>query len=87
MGDSVKKYFESTSTSGIKTIYPGGIEVTIDKPKKGKINPKLITILAKRFALSEREIKDNYYLIGEDLSKDILLNIGIDEKQIKKLLK
>ena len=34
MGDSVKKYFESTSTSGIKTIYPGGIEVTIDKPKK-----------------------------------------------------
>jgi len=34
MGDSVKKYFESTSTSDIKTIYPGGIEVTIDKPKK-----------------------------------------------------
>jgi hypothetical protein len=57
------------------------------KPKKGKINPKLINILAKRFALSEREIKDNYHLIGEDLSRDILLNIGMDEKQIKTLLK
>jgi hypothetical protein len=34
MGDSVKKYFESTSTSDIKTIYQGDINVTIDKPKK-----------------------------------------------------
>jgi hypothetical protein len=34
MSDSVKKYFESTSTSDIKTIYPGDIEVTIDKSKK-----------------------------------------------------
>ena len=57
------------------------------KPKKSTLNPNLITILAKRFALSEREIKDNYYLIGKDLSKNILQNIGIDDKQIKKLLK
>ena len=34
MSDSVKKYFESTPTSDIKTIYPGDIEVTIDKSKK-----------------------------------------------------
>ena len=34
MSDSVKKYFESTSTSNVKTIYPGDIEVTIDKSKK-----------------------------------------------------
>jgi hypothetical protein len=34
MSDSVKKYFESTSTSDIKTIYPGDIQVTVDKPKK-----------------------------------------------------
>ena len=57
------------------------------KPKKNTLNPNLITILAKRFALSEREIKDNYQLIGKDLSQNILQNIGIDDKQIKKLLK
>jgi hypothetical protein len=57
------------------------------KPKKSMINEELISILAKRFQLSKREIKDNYHLIGEDLAKNILLNIGIDEKQIKKLLK
>ena len=34
MSDSVKKYFESTSTSNVKTIYPGDIQVTVDKPKK-----------------------------------------------------
>lgn len=34
MGDSVKKYFGRTSTLNVKTIYPGDIQVTIDKPKK-----------------------------------------------------
>tara|TARA_R110000822_G_scaffold3419_1_gene15082 strand:- start:892 stop:1299 length:408 start_codon:yes stop_codon:yes gene_type:complete len=57
------------------------------KPKKSMVNEELISILAKRFQLSKREIKDNYHLIGKDLAKNILLNIGIDEKQIKKLLK
>jgi hypothetical protein len=57
------------------------------KAKKSMINEELISILAKRFQLSKREIKDNYHLIGKDLTKDILLNIGINEKQIKKLLK
>ena len=57
------------------------------KPKKSTLNSNLITILAKYFELSEREIKDNYQLIGKDLSKNILHNIGIDDKQIKKLIK
>ena len=57
------------------------------KPKKNTLNSNLITILAKHFELSEREIKDNYQLIGKDLSQNILQNIGIDDKQIKKLLK
>jgi len=57
------------------------------KPKKSTLNSNLITILAKYFELSEREIKDNYQLIGKDLSQNILQNIGIDDKQIKKLLK
>ena len=57
------------------------------KPKKSTLNSNLITILAKYFELSEREIKDNYQLIGKNLSKNILQNIGINDKQIKKLLK
>ena len=57
------------------------------KPKKSTLNSNLITILAKHFELSKREIKDNYQLIGKDLLKNILHNIGIDDKQIKKLLK
>ena len=57
------------------------------KPKKSTLNSNLITILAKYFELSEREIRDSYYLIGKDYSQNILQNIGIDDKQIKKLLK
>ena len=57
------------------------------KPKKSTLNSNLITILAKYFESSEREIKDNYQLIGKDYSEIILQNNGIDDKQIKKLLK
>ena len=57
------------------------------KPKKSKFNSELITILSKHFKVSKREIKDSYHLIGKDYSKNILHNIGIDDKQIKKLLK
>ena len=57
------------------------------KPKKSTLNLSLITILSKHFKVSKREIKDSYYLIGKDLSKNILQNIGIGDKQIKKLLK
>ena len=57
------------------------------KPKKSTFNPELITILSKYFKVSKREIRDNYYLIGKDYSQNILQNIGMDDKQIKKLLK
>ena len=57
------------------------------KPKKNTLNSELIAILATHFHLSKREIKDNYHLIGKITSKNILQNIGIDDKQIKKLLK
>ena len=57
------------------------------KPKKSKFNSELITILSKYFKVSKREIKDNYHLIGKDVSRSVLQNIGIDDKQIKKLLK
>ena len=57
------------------------------KPKKSKFNSELITILSKYFKVSKREIRDSYYLIGKDYSQNILQNIGMDDKQIKKLLK
>jgi hypothetical protein len=57
------------------------------KPKKSKFNSELITILSKHFKVSKREIRDSYHLIAKDYSQNILQNIGIDDKQIKKLLK
>ena len=87
MGDSVKKYFESTSTSDIKTIYPGDIQVTVDKPKKDTMNDLLVSILANDFNISKREVKDIQHLLGKDLFINVLQKRGIDEKQIKKLLK
>jgi len=33
MSDSLNKYFETTSTSDTKTLYPGDIKVTVDKAK------------------------------------------------------
>ena len=57
------------------------------KPKKNTLNSNLIAILAKYFELSKREIKDNYQLIGKDLSQNILQNMGMNNKEIKKLLK
>jgi len=57
------------------------------KPKKDKMNILLVSILAQDLNISEREIKDSQHLISKNLSKSILQQRGIDEKQIKKLLK
>ena len=57
------------------------------KPKKDTMNDLLATILANDFNISKREIKDSQHLISKSLSKSILQKRGIDEKQIKKLLK
>lgn len=57
------------------------------KPKKAKINSLLVSILAQDLNISEREIKDSQHLISKNLSKSILQQRGIDEKQIKKILK
>jgi len=57
------------------------------KPKKGKMNSLLVSILANAFNTSEREVKDSQHLISKNLSKSILQQRGIDEKQIKKILK
>ena len=57
------------------------------KPKKSKLNSLLVSILAQDLNISEREIKDSQHLISKNLSKSILQQRGIDEKQIKKILK
>ena len=57
------------------------------KPKKDKMNDLLVSILAQDFNISKREIKDNQHLLGKDIFRDVLQKRGIDEKQIKKLLK
>ena len=57
------------------------------KPKKSNINKDLLNILSKHLQLSKREIKDNYNLIGKDFKIELLTNLNINNKQIKKLLK
>ena len=57
------------------------------KAKRPLPNDKLLVILANHFNISKREVKDNYPLLGKDIFRDILQEKGIDDKQIKKLLK
>jgi len=57
------------------------------KPKKDKMNDLLVSILAQDFNISKREIKDNQHLLGKSIFRSVLQQRGIDEKQIKKLLK
>ena len=72
MGDSIKKYFEQTSTANIKAMYPGDIEVTIDKPKKDSY---VQIVKAKFEERSQRGIKKyNTTLEREDLNLQEWLN-------------
>ena len=72
MSDSVKKYFEQTSTANIKAMYPGDIEVTMDNPKKDSY---VQIVKAKFEARSQRGIeKYNTTLEREDLNLQEWLN-------------
>ena len=72
MSDSIKKYFETTTTTNIKTMYPGDIEVTMDKPKKDSY---VQIVKAKFEARSQRGIeKYNTTLEREDLNLQEWLN-------------
>ena len=57
------------------------------KPKKDTMNDLLVSILANDLNISKREVKDIQHLLGKDLFINVLQKRGIDEKQIKKLLK
>ena len=72
MSDSVTKYFESTSTSNVKTIYPGDIKVTMDEPKKDSY---VQIVKAKFEQRSQTGIKKyNTTLEREDLNLQDWLN-------------
>jgi len=66
MSDSIKKYFEKTATANVQTVYPGDIQVTIDKPKKDSY---VQIVKAKFEERSQRGIeKYNTTLEREDLN-------------------
>ena len=72
MGDSIKKYFEQTSTANIKAMYPGDIEVTMDNPKKDSY---VQLVKAKFEQRSQTGIKKyNTTLEREDLNLQEWLN-------------
>jgi hypothetical protein len=48
---------------------------------------ELLSILAQYFKVSQREIIDNFNLIDKEIIKDILQELGFQDKQIKVLLK
>ena len=81
MSDSVKKYYEdedndlywkTSNTLNTKTMYPGDIEVTMDRPKKDSY---VQIVKAKFEARSQRGIKKyNTTLEREDLDLQDWLN-------------
>jgi hypothetical protein len=52
-----------------------------------KYNQELITILSEYFRLSSREIKDYIPLLSKENITNILQQLGLENKEIKKLLK
>lgn len=80
MSDSIKKYYEddddlywkTSNTLNSKTMYPGDIEVTMDRPKKDSY---VQIVKAKFEARSQRGIeKYNTTLEREDLNLQEWLN-------------
>lgn len=57
------------------------------KPQTNLPTKELLSILAAYFKVSQREIIDNFNLLNKNILKEILQEIGIQEKQIKTLLK
>jgi hypothetical protein len=57
------------------------------KPQTNLPSKELLSILATYFKVSQREIIDNFNLLDKNILKDILQELGIQDKQIKTLLK
>ena len=79
MGDSIKNYFEKTSTTNVKTVYPGDIKITVDSypnyESTSKKDSYVQLVKAKFEARSQRGIeKYNTTLEREDLDLQEWLN-------------
>jgi len=57
------------------------------KSTKPKVNSELLEVLANHFQVSTREIKEYLHILSKDQIKDILSSRGINDDEIKKLLK
>ena len=57
------------------------------KSTKSKVNNELLEILATHFQVSTREIKEYLHILDENQIKDILSSRGINDDELKKLLK
>ena len=57
------------------------------KSTKSKVNSELLDILANHYQVSTREIKEYLHVLNKDEVKNILSSRGIDDDEIKKLLK
>lgn len=57
------------------------------KSTKSKANNELLEILANHYQVSTREIKEYLHVLNKDEVKNILSSRGIDDDEIKKLLK
>lgn len=57
------------------------------KSTKSKVNSELLDVLANHYQVSTREIKEYLHVLNKDEVKNILSSRGIDDDEIKKLLK
>jgi hypothetical protein len=57
------------------------------KPSKQQYPKEVINLLSEYFQISSREVLDYCNILTQQDIKDILLQLGRDEKEIKKLLK
>jgi len=57
------------------------------KSTKSKVNNELLEVLATHFQVSTREIKEYLHMLDENQIKDILSSRGINDDELKKLLK
>jgi hypothetical protein len=57
------------------------------KSTKSKVNNELLEVLATHFQVSTREIKEYLHILDESQIKDILSSRGINDDELKKLLK
>jgi hypothetical protein len=59
----------------------------IKKNKKAKYNEKLLSLLSHYYSISSKEVTQYLDSLEQAEVKDILTRFGIDDKDIKKLLK